>query len=131
MDMQGSAEWHATILRRWHPSLLRFAVTRDNADQLAVFAIANEIDGLGRHHRDRPNFEFFRKTSSKLCEAILLPSDAAETALRQYLAQIDNVRLKRALSAALEIADRAPEKRLSKQDADLWRGLAPRGVFQR
>ena len=59
--MQGSAEWHATILRRWHPSLLRFAVTRDNADQLAVFAIANEIDGLGRHHRDRPDFEFFRK----------------------------------------------------------------------
>ena len=111
--------------------MLRFAVTRENADRLSVFAIANEIDGLGGHRRHGPNFEFFRRTSSQLCEAILQPSDAAEAALRQYLAQIDYVRLKRALSAAFDIADRTQEKRLSKRDAGLWKGLPPRGAFQR
>ena len=41
-----AAEWHAKTLRAWHLAILRFAVTLDNADRLAVLAIANEIDRL-------------------------------------------------------------------------------------
>jgi hypothetical protein len=38
-------------------AILRFAVTLDNADRLAVMAIAGEIDRLG--HDGKPDFIFF------------------------------------------------------------------------
>ncbi len=130
MDLQCSAEWQGRMVRSWHLAILRFAVTRENADRLGAFAIANEIDGLGRQHKDRPHFGFFRKTSSKLCSAILQQNGAAEAILRQYLMQIDDVRLKRALAAALEIKRGAREKARSNPGASLWRGLATRGNVQ-
>ena len=40
------SEWHARTLRAWQLAMLRFAVTLDNADRLAVMAIAAEIDRL-------------------------------------------------------------------------------------
>jgi hypothetical protein len=39
-------EWYAGTLRALHLAILRYAVTRDNADRLAVFRIAREIDSL-------------------------------------------------------------------------------------
>ena len=41
-------EWRAKTLRAWQLGILRFAVTLDNADRLAVMAIASEIDRLDR-----------------------------------------------------------------------------------
>ena len=52
-------EWHAKTLRSWQLAILRFAVTLDNADRLAVMAIAREIDRLGPHHDSEPDFSFF------------------------------------------------------------------------
>jgi hypothetical protein len=128
MDTQGSVEWHTRMLWAWHLAVLHFAVTLDNADRLNVFAIANEIDGLGRQHQESTDFAFFRKTSSELCAAILQPSETSNVILRQYLARIDDIRLNRALTAALEIEPHeiAAVKKRSKPDIDLWKGLSPR-----
>jgi hypothetical protein len=128
MDSQGSVEWHTRLLRAWHLAILRFVVTLDNADRLNVLAIANEIDSRGRQHEDKTDFEFFRKTSSELCAAILQLSETSDVILRQYLGRIDDNRLKRAFAAALEIELHEPAsvKRRSKPDTDLWKGLPPR-----
>jgi len=129
MDSQRSAEWCGGMVRSWHLAVLRLAVTRDNADRLSVLAIANELDRLGRQHEESPHFEFFRRTSLKLCAAILHQDETAEAVLRQYLTQIDDVRLKRALAAALGIGSKARETGRSKSSA-LWRGLPTRGDVQ-
>jgi hypothetical protein len=128
MDSQGSSEWHARTLRAWHVAILRFAVTLDNSDRLNVLAIANEMDRLGRQHQAKSEFGFFRKTSSELCAAILQPGEMSNVTLRQYLARIDDARLKRALAAVLgiEMHELASVKKRPKPDADLWKGLPPR-----
>ncbi len=129
MDSQHSDEVHARMLRAWHLAILRFAVTRENADRLVVFAAAHEIDGLGRRSQESPSFGFFRKASSNLSAAIVKRDNAADAILRQYLSQIDDVPLRRTLAAALEIepANQTSEKRRSRMPSSLWKGLASRG----
>jgi hypothetical protein len=119
-------EWNAKTLRAWQLAILRFAVTLDNADRLAVMAIANEIDRLGPQHNDKPDFSFFRRTSAELCAAILQPNEVTSTLLRQYLARIDDDRLKRVFAATIE-ADQPKVSSVSKsfkRDNGLWRGLS-------
>ena len=123
-----AAEWHAKTLRAWHLAMLRFAVTMDNADRLAVLAIANEIDRLGPQHDGKPDFNFFRRTSAELCAAILRPNELTSTLLRQYLARIDDDRLKRSFAAAME-ADQPTVSSADKpvrRDNGLWKGLSSR-----
>jgi hypothetical protein len=121
-------ERYARTLHAWQLAILRFAVTLDNADRQAVLMIAAEIDGLGRQQDNEPEFSFFRKTSTELCAAILRPNELTSTVLRQYLARIDDDRLKRSFTAALQ----TDQPRLSsvskpaKRDSGLWRGLASR-----
>ncbi len=122
------AEWNARTLRAWQLAILRFAVTLDNADRLAVMAIANEIDRLGSQHDGKPDFNFFRRTSAELCAALLRPNELTPTVLRQYLARIDDDRLKRVFAAAIE-ADQPKVSSISKpfkHDSGLWRGLSSR-----
>ena len=122
------AEWSARTLRAWQLAILRFAVTLDNADRLAVMAIANEIDRLGSRHDGKPDFSFFRRTSSELCAAILRPNELSSTLLRQYLARIDDDRLKRVFAATIE-TDQPKVSSISKpfkHDSGLWRGLSSR-----
>jgi hypothetical protein len=124
------AEWRAKTLRAWQLAILRFAVTLDNADRLAVMAIAGEIDRLG--HDSKPDFSFFRRSSAELCAAILTPTELAPTVLRHYLARIDDDRLKHVFAATIE----ANQPKLSsitkpfKRDNVLWRGLSSRGNHQ-
>ena len=122
-------EWHAKTLRAWQLAILRFAVTLDNADRLAVMAIASEIDRLGPQHEDKPDFGFFRRTSAGLCAAILQPDELNAAVLRQHLARIDDGRLQRAFAAAIE-SDQPKASSVSKsfkRDNDLWKGLSSRG----
>lgn len=120
-------EWNAKTLRAWQLAILRFAVTLDNADRLAVLAIASEIDRLGPD--GTAGFSFFRRTSAELCAAILQPNELASIVLSQYLARIDDHRLKRAFAATIE-ADQpkgsSAGKRF-KRDRGLWRGLPSGG----
>ena len=130
MSCSGHAmEWYAGTLRAWHLAILRYAVTRDNADRLAVFRIAREIDSLEPGQNGWANFDFFRRTSVELCTAILQPNAGASAILQQYLARIDDDRLKRALAAAIDASEPAvsPAGRAVGRGNDLWKGLAFRG----
>ena len=127
-SIASGGEWHAKTLRAWQLALLRFAVTLDNADRLAVLAIAAEMDRLHPVQDGKPAFGFFRRTSAELCAAILQPNDHSSTLLRQFLARIDDDRLRRAFAAALE-ADQPKVASTSKsirRDTGLWRGLSTR-----
>ena len=130
MSSNGHAmEWYAGTLRAWHLAILRYAVTRDNADRLAVFRIALEIDSLEPGQDGGADFDFFRRTSVELCTAILQPNARASAILQQYLARIDDDRLKRALAAAIDASEPAvsPARRAVGRGNDLWKGLASRG----
>jgi hypothetical protein len=127
LNISGS-ERHAKTLRAWQLAILRFAVTLDNADRLTVMAIASKIDKLGPQHDSKPDFSFFRKTSAKLCAAILRPNELTPTVLRQYLARIDDDRLKRIFAEAME-ADAPKPSSVSehiKPDNGSWIGISSR-----
>jgi hypothetical protein len=122
-------EWHAKTLRAWQLAILRFAVTLDDGDRLAMMAAASEIDRLGPRHDGTTDFSYFRRTSAELCAAIHQPNEHSATVLRQYLARIDDERLKRSFAATIE-ADQPrgpPVDKPCKPDNGLWRGLSSRG----
>jgi len=132
------SERHARTLRAWQLAILRFAVTLDNSDRLAVMAIASEIDRLDPQQQGRPDFYFFRRTSAGLCAAILQPSESAPALLRDYIARVNDDRLKRAFEAAIE--DDQPKtpavstakalamgKPIKRRDG-LWKGLSSRSA---
>jgi hypothetical protein len=127
-------ERHVKTLRVWQLAILRFAVTLDNADRLAVLAIAAEIDELGPKQDSKPDFRFFRKTSTELCAAILRPDQLTSTILRQHLARIDDDRLQHLFAVAMEEAkEKAHQPKASsvsehiKRGSGLWRGFSSRG----
>jgi hypothetical protein len=123
-------EWNAKTVRTWQLAILRFAATLDNADRLAVMAIASEIDRLGPQHDAKPDFGFFRRTSAELCAAILRPNELTSVVLRQYSSRIDGDRLKRVFAAAMEKAEEEadqPKSKPIKRGIGLWRGLSSRG----
>ena len=117
---------HARTLRAWQLAILRFAVTLDNADRLAVLMIAAELDGAGPKRDNAPEFSFFRKTSAELCAAILRPNELTSQVLRQYLARIDDDRLRRIFAAAMETHQPKPFSKPAKRDNGLWKGLSSR-----
>ncbi|THD71460.1 MAG: hypothetical protein E7813_05460 [Bradyrhizobium sp.] len=119
-------EWHAKTLRAWQLAILRFALTLDNADRLAVMAIASEIDRLGPQNEAKLDFDFFQRTSAGLCAAILQPDELNAAILRQYLARIDDERLKRSFAAAMqpEQPNTSSASKPVKRDNGLWRGLS-------
>jgi hypothetical protein len=126
-DIHGM-EWFAGTLRAWHLAMLRYAVTLDNADRLAVLRIALEIDGLHPRQDGSPGFEFFRRASAELCAAILQPNERAPVVLQQYLVRLDDDRLKRAFAAAIDVAQPtvSPISRAARQRNELWKGLSSR-----
>jgi hypothetical protein len=122
-------DWHAKTVRAWQLAVLRFAATLDNADRLAVLAIANEIDKLHPRHDGKSAFDFFRRTSAQLCAAILARDEPASIVLQRYHARIDDDRIKRAFAAATEV-DQPKVFSVSKpvkRHNDLWRGLSRSG----
>ena len=127
-DVHG-VEWLAGTLRAWHLAMLRYAVTLDNADRLAVLRIAREVDGLHRRQDGNSGFEFFRRTSAELCAAILHPNERAPMALQRYLVRLDDDRLKRAFVAAIDAGQQpavSPISRAARQRNELWKGLPAR-----
>jgi hypothetical protein len=127
-SIASGGDWHAKTLRAWQLALLRFAVTLDNADRLAVLAIAAEMDRLHPVQDGKPTFGFFRRTSAELCAAILQPNDHSSTLLRQFLARMEDERLRLVFAAAIE-ADQPKVSSVNKsvrRDTGLWRGLSTR-----
>src|SRR5690349_7584214 len=56
-------------IREWLLAILRFAVTLSDSDRAAVLAAAADLDGW-RPYVSAPAFDYFRRTSAELCEAI-------------------------------------------------------------
>jgi len=125
-SIASGGEWHARTLRAWQLALLRFAVTLDNADRLAVLAITAEMDRLHPVQDGKPAFGFFRRTSAELCAAILQPNEHSSALLRQFLARIDDDRLRRAFAATIEAEKVASTSKSIRRDGGLWRGLSTR-----
>ncbi|MBN8988478.1 MAG: hypothetical protein J0H42_09535 [Rhizobiales bacterium] len=117
-------DWFAGTLRAWHLAMLRFAVTLDNADRLAVLRVAHEIDELCPRQDGCTAFTFFRRTSAELCAAILQPNEATSAVLHRYLVRLDDDRLKRAFAAAIGAAKPAvaPIHQATRRPG-LWKGL--------
>ncbi|VIO80628.1 hypothetical protein [Bradyrhizobium ivorense] len=114
------------LLRAWQLAVLRFAVTLDDDDRMHVLGVAGEVDRLGGAAGDA--FHFFRRTTAELCQAISGQDADQDAVIQRFLAQTDNVRLKRAFEAAIA-RDRTPPKLVAsrmKPSNDLWRGLPSR-----
>jgi hypothetical protein len=124
----GPDEGHAWAIRAWHLAILRFTVTLEDADEQVVLTIATGIDRLSGNCDEKPQFSFFRRTSAELCASIRRQAQPTEAVLRDYLARIDDIRLKRALIAAIGIEKRGttmPEGH-PKPENKLWRRLPSR-----
>jgi hypothetical protein len=120
-------ERHARAVRDWQLAILRFAVTLDDADRLAVLTIAREIDDLAPPHAGKPDFGFFRRTSTALCATLLQADESGCTVLLQFLARIDDGRLKRAFAAAMENELPKPSAgNAVHRDPGLWKGPSSR-----
>src|SRR5262245_51646790 len=101
MTTTGSHDWRDRKVRDWLLLLLRFAVTRDPTDQLAVLALADEFDAVGLRWRPATP-TFFARTSCEVCDAILADSNRHNDAiLQRHAARIVDPRLRRAFRAAV------------------------------
>lgn len=114
-------DWWAGRIRDWHFLLLRFAITLDPQDESTVIAVADEIDALGRHW-EKPAPSFFRRTTSEVCKAIVSVDDPRrKQILERHLAQIDDLRLRQALRAVLDLQESSSSTKSKRQG--LWDGL--------
>ena len=114
--------------RDWLLAVLRFVVTRDQADRSTVLALAEVMDRFGPSPAH--SFEFFRRSSIELCRAIADSADPRRAdIIRGYLKQIDDQRLRRAIEAAAELASEARQqetgarRRPNDRQRELWKGL--------
>src|SRR5262245_23843464 len=114
-------------VRAWLLALLRYAVTRENADRDAFLASAAELDRCGSR-LEQPAFDFFTRSSAELCAALDAPGEPGSHAvLQRLIRRVDDARLRRALEAAIAL-EPAPPLRIASRDSrgDLWKGLASR-----
>ena len=121
-------------LLAWQLALLRFALTRDGADRMALLAIAGQLDAPGCHSSTRPAFKFFHQASVALCQAIVDPQHPGGRAvLRQHVNRSEGERLKRVLATAfaIDMSEAKPPPAPSRPNHDLWRGLQPHGRRKR
>jgi hypothetical protein len=95
----GSDALQERKIRDWLLLLLRFAVTRESGDRLAVLTAAHELDASGPAAP-----RFFNRTTKEVCEAILAPGDQhSRDVLRRHAERIEDPRLRRAFEAALDL----------------------------
>jgi hypothetical protein len=112
-------------IENWLLAILRFAITQDETDRIAMMAAAANMDRPGKHST-QSDFSFFVRTSKEISDLIAGNNSSAKiAALRQCVRETGNERLWRALEAVLEIARPAtePPKRRHQYADDLWRGL--------
>ena len=106
-------EWFAGTLRAWHLAVLRYAVTLDSADRLAVLRIAREIDGLYPRRTAAPSSSFFAARAlsfaRRSCNRMNAPPRSC-----------DNI-----LSGLTMTASSGPSRPARRRN-DLWKGLSSR-----
>jgi hypothetical protein len=112
----------AKQVREWLLLLLRFAITLDPEDRLAVLLMANGFDRLARRcGRSAPTY--FRRSSHEICDAITTLDDPKrEAILDRHIARIGHPRLRQAFQAAVYPQRRTLDSFREKQP-DLWTSL--------
>jgi hypothetical protein len=117
------SDGRAKQVHEWLFLLLRFAITRDPEDELAVLMMANGIDSLGRQWgRAAPTF--FRRSSDEVCKAITALDDPRrETILKKHIQRVEHIGLRRALQAAIHSEERAQQVPDRSRQPGLWAGL--------
>src|SRR5580704_15939159 len=100
MDVATPHDWQARKVKNWLIAILRFSLTLGSEDEIAVMAMADEIDRRLGFIGKRPSFSFFQRTSIELCNAIG-EYLCRKQILRSHLARIDEHRLRRAFCAAV------------------------------
>jgi hypothetical protein len=113
----------AKQVREWLFLLLRFAITRDPEDEVAVLMMANGMDSLGRQWgRAAPSF--FRRSSDELCKAIAALDDPnREAILKRHIRRIEHPLLRRAFQTVVCSDQSAPKVPGRSDQSDLWAGL--------
>lgn len=126
MRDRAEEQWQTRQVREWLLAVLRVALTYDETDKASVLRMAEGLDETGSA---ASAFAFFRRTSIELCAAIGDTKDPTSIAVfRRHLERIDDPRIKRAFSTAVEFAQ-PPRPTLHASAADqharrdLWRGL--------
>ncbi len=116
-------EWQSKTLRAWLLTVLRFAVTLDEADRLVALAAATELDKSGSQTLKNPAFGFFHRTSRQLCIAIQAPRMRTNCAiLQEHIARLEDNRIRRTFAAAVEL-EAKKKTRGSRRANNIWRGL--------
>src|SRR4249919_3488279 len=106
MDVATAHDWQARKVKNWLLAILRFSLTLESRDGAAVMPMADEIDRLGFVNK-RPDFSFFLRTSTELCDAIKdVEYPGRNEVLRSHLVRIDERGLSRAFSAAVGLERR-------------------------
>ena len=122
-----SRDWRDKKIREWQLLLLRFAITREPADQTAVLAHAEELDSVGVWWRPAGP-SFFRRTSDEVCRAIKASGVPHQIAvLRKHISRIADPRLRWAFAAVVGLQEASVKqhalKTRKRKNADLWKGL--------
>ena len=116
-------------IESWLLSLLRYAISRREVDRAVVDALAQGLDSLGSRF-DSTAFDFFSRSSTKLCNAIGKSDAGACEEIDRFLRQIESQPLRDAFEAALEFKcdEPAKETRTPKRASRqwLWKGLPKR-----
>jgi hypothetical protein len=130
-EVHGTA-WLAGTLRAWHLAVLRYAVTLDNADRLAVLRIAREIDRLYPRQQDSTEFEFFRRTSAELCAAILQPNERFPTVCNNIWPGLTMIVSNEPLRRRSTPASRPPPRSAGPPDGAMTygRGFPPAAIIE-
>lgn len=136
-EVTTQGEWQSRKITNWLLTLLRFAVTRNNADRICVLEAAREIDRQSSGSDDA-SFSFFARTSAEICRAIVAHHDAGRQAtLARHFNCIEDRRMRAALEAATECGSvewasptpanepMSPKPATRRRD-DLWKGLRSR-----
>ncbi len=117
-------EWQSEAVSNWLLAMLRFAVTRSDADRICVLETAKQMDRAAGN----PSFSFFVRASAEICTAIATDDSAERQAtLTRYFSAIDDRRLREALKGATLSGSATPAFRNSatRTREYLWRGLGP------
>jgi hypothetical protein len=113
-------------IRDWLLAVLRFAVTLEQCDRVAVMGLAAEMDRLGSG-RSASSFGFFTRTTTNFCACIVAKGQFEKAAeLRLHIKRINDDRLQRAFEAVLFDQHIEPARSKEMDREDLWKGLAVR-----
>jgi len=61
-----NGEWCVKAICAWQLAVLRFAITMNDDDRLALLVVAAELDAPGSRPSTRPGFRFFYNTSTEI-----------------------------------------------------------------